>query len=441
VNPLKNEQNSMITNLKNPRPELHSTSYAQRYQDVRSFTEALAQPLSPEDCAIQSMPDASPTRWHLAHTTWFFETFILSKLSQYQPFDPQFAYLFNSYYNTLGKQFPRAQRGLLSRPSLDEIYTYRAFVDRHMLHLLNQNGSIDSSLAKVLEVGINHEQQHQELILTDIKHLLSCNPSCPIYRRDRWDEAKGTDELHWIAIDGGLRTMGHQESGFSYDNEGPQHRIFLESYSLCERLVSCGDYLRFIEDGGYTRPNLWLSLGWDFVCRDKWQAPLYWRSIDGQWHEFTLAGLKRIDVHRPVCHISYLEADAFARWAGYRLPTEFEWEHAAQSGGRGQFADTLIASGTALHPNSQDMQGNGDHTKIQQMFGDVWEWTSSPYVAYPGYLPPQGALGEYNGKFMCNQYVLRGGSCATPSSHIRATYRNFFPPEARWQFTGIRLAR
>jgi len=430
----------MITNLKTQQPKLQSASYAQRYRDVRSFTEALAQPLSSEDCAIQSMPDASPTRWHLAHTTWFFETFLLSKLPNYQPFHPQFAYLFNSYYNTLGKQFPRAQRGLLSRPSLQEILNYRQFVNDRVLDLLNQNESIDETWIDVLEIGINHEQQHQELILTDIKHVLSCNPSWPIYRPDRWESSAASDERRWVSIAGGLKTIGHQGDGFSYDNERPQHRVYLESFSLCNRLVSCGDYLQFIEDGGYARPNLWLSLGWDFVGRQDWQAPLYWHFFAGQWHEFTLAGMKSIDIHRPVCHVSYFEADAFARWAGYRLPTEFEWEEASQLASHGHFADSLIASGIALHPAPSDSQSDGQQNTIQQMLGDVWEWTSSPYAAYAGYRPPQGALGEYNGKFMCNQFVLRGGSCATPSSHIRSTYRNFFPPETRWQFSGIRLA-
>ena len=410
-----------------------------RYAQVRNFTMRICETLSAEDCTVQSMPDVSPTRWHLAHTTWFFETFILQHQSGYRPFSPQFAVLFNSYYNAVGAQFPRPRRGLLSRPSQQQVIDYRRHVDECVLQALERaissRGAGDdcSAVCKVLELGLQHEQQHQELLLTDIKHVLSCNPLAPVFREGRWREAAAGDS-DWVDFDEGLYEVGHAGNGFAYDNESPRHRVFLERCAVATRNVTSGEYIDFIEDGGYRRPELWLSEGWNTVQAECWEAPLYWLQQGGQWQHFTLAGLKPVDVHRPVCHISYFEAEAFARWAGYRLPTEAEWEVAtAGRPTRGHFADSLLDAGEAIHP-----LGSLDEPLA---FGDVWQWTASPYVAYPGYRPPDGALGEYNGKFMCNQFVLRGGSCATHSSHIRATYRNFFPPDARWQFSGVRLAK
>ena len=391
------------------------------YQSVRNFTERLAEPLSPEDCAIQSMPDASPVKWHLAHTTWFFETFILKEVPGYESIDPRFTHLFNSYYYSVGEQFTRAHRGFLSRPSFDQVQAYRQHVDRAMLSLLDED---HRQLKPLIEIGLHHEQQHQELILTDIKHALSRNPQTPAYTPMRPKPSGLGPSSSWISNQEGLYQMGKQGEGFGYDNESPAHRVFLEEYEIADRTVTCGEYLRFIEDGGYERPELWLSMGWATVKDQGWQAPLYWHQTEGRWQEFTLAGISDIDPDTPVCHVSYFEADAYARWAGARLPTEAEWEQAfADVDLTEGYVDQLMDSGHTIHP------------------GRVWEWTASQYTAYPGYTAPDGALGEYNGKFMCNQFVLRGGSCATHSMHIRPTYRNFFPPEARWQFSGIRLCR
>jgi ergothioneine biosynthesis protein EgtB len=423
----------------------------QKYREIRSFSETLAAPLSPEDCCIQSMPDVSPTKWHLAHTSWFFETFLLEGRPGYESFDPQFRVLFNSYYVGVGEQFPRPRRGLLSRPSLADVLYYRQYVDESLLKHLADN-DLDDRTRQILEIGLQHEQQHQELILTDIKHVLAQNPLLPVYREgetDREGEAPAAPKDRrtpagssgsagaspsrdgWQDFSEGLYEIGHAGEGFAYDNESPRHRVFLEGFSLADRTVTCGQWLQFMEDAAYEDPKLWLSLGWASVQEQSWQAPLYWFERDGQWWQFTLAGPRLIDPEEPVCHISYFEADAFARWWGARLPTEAEWELAAADQPiAGNFVDTLLARDAPLHP-----QG---HTG---MFGNVWEWTASPYTPYPGYTPPDGALGEYNGKFMSQQYVLRGGSVATHSSHIRPTYRNFFPPEARWQFTGVRLAR
>ena len=383
----------------------------------------------------QSMPDASPTRWHLAHTTWFFETFILGSQTGYQVFDEQFNFLFNSYYNSVGEQFPRSQRGLISRPGLEQTWKYRRHVDRLVLDLLH-SGKLPESLLYPLEVGLNHEQQHQELMLTDIKHLLSCNPLNPAYQSNSFAEPKLPDD-RWFDFDGGIVDVGHSKQGFAYDNESPKHQTLLQDFSLAAQPVSCGHFIDFINDGGYLRPDHWLSAGWATVQQENWDSPLYWRKQDGQWMQFTLAGLKPVDPNWPVCHISYFEADAFARWSGARLPTEFEWEHASHQASSGQFADQLMKEGHLIHPTDSGHASNSPAS----MLGGVWEWTSSSYAAYPGYQPPAGALGEYNGKFMCNQYVLRGGSVATSSDHIRKTYRNFFPADARWQFSGVRLAR
>lgn len=395
------------------------------------------------------MPDASPTRWHLAHTTWFFETFILAKAAQQQP-DQAYAYLFNSYYNAVGDQFPRAERGLLSRPTVAEIADYRRAVDERMIRLAESGAFAEPELAALLEVGLNHEQQHQELMLTDIKHAFSRNPISPVYREAAWERCTPSEiesdsiDGDWIDHDGGIVPIGHDEQSdlFAYDNESPRHRVLLEPYCLANRLVTCGEYLQFMEDGGYRRPELWLSEGWANVLEHGWNAPLYWQQSDAGWQHFTLAGMKAVDPSRPVCHISLFEADAYARWAGARLPTEFEWEHASASKPvneplAGNFADKLMDARKPLHPAACHSSSNS----LTQLYGDCWEWTTSSYAPYPGYQPAEGAIGEYNGKFMCNQYVLRGGSCATPTGHIRPTYRNFFPAQTRWQFSGIRLAK
>jgi ergothioneine biosynthesis protein EgtB len=378
---------------------------AQQFPRVREASATLAAGLSAEDCALQSMPDASPVKWHLAHTTWFFETFVLGRFDPaYRVFHPAYRVLFNSYYNGIGEQHPRPQRGLVSRPALEEIQRYRRHADAAMAGLLGDATLSDEALGLV-ELGLHHEQQHQELILTDVKHLLSLNPLEPAYAADAPHPAPVSQPLAWRACEGCSVEAGHDGTGFAFDNEMPRHRQMLVPFELASRPATNGDYLAFIEDGGYRRPELWLSEGWAAVAAQRWDAPLYWRRREGAWQEFTLAGLQPLDAARPVTHLSHFEADAFARWAGARLPTEFEWEHAAENP------------------------------------GEVWEWTSSSYAPYPGYRPAAGAVGEYNGKFMSNQYVLRGGSCATPSGHVRRTYRNFFPSGARWQFTGVRLAR
>jgi ergothioneine biosynthesis protein EgtB len=403
---------------------------AERFSDVRLLTDALAGPLSAEDQAAQSMPDASPTKWHLAHTTWFFETFLLiPNLDDYVPFHSAFGYLFNSYYEALGERHPRPLRGLLTRPSLEEVYRYREHVEEEMQRLLF--GPIDRSTAELVELGLNHEQQHQELILMDIKHLFSCNPLHPVYLQ-RQDEAANLERAQgWREFDGGVVELGYAGDGFAFDNELPRHRAYLEPYAIADRPVSCGDWLEFVADGGYSRPEFWLSEGWSTVCSQHWEAPAYWsRSGDG-WEVFTLAGTRLVDPGEPICHVSLFEADAFARWAHARLPSEAEWEAAAKDE---QPAGQLLHPAT-LHPRSlKDPFSAG-------FFGDVWEWVSTPYHPYPGFVTAEGAVGEYNGKFMVNQYVLRGGSCATPGDHIRATYRNFFPAAARWAFSGLRLAR
>jgi ergothioneine biosynthesis protein EgtB len=402
---------------------------------VRAATMQLAAPLSAEDCALQSMPDASPVKWHLAHTTWFFETFVLEHhLRGYRPFDPRFRVLFNSYYHAVGDRHPRPERGLLSRPGLAEVCAYRDHVDSHLATLLARADD-DPALAALLELGVQHEQQHQELILTDVKHLLSRNPLQPAYR-ERWPLTPVVPRrARWIGFAGGLACAGHAGTGFCFDNELPRHEVFLAPFELASHPVTHGDFLAFVEDGGYARPELWLALGWDTVQAQRWTAPMYWQRCDGRWSTFTLHGRVAIDAGAPMAHLSYFEADAYARWAGARLPTEFEWEAAAAGGAiDGNFQDS-----GALHPLA--LRADPPAGTAGQLFGDVWEWTRSAYAPYPGFTPAAGAVGEYNGKFMCNQYVLRGGSCATPRAHVRATYRNFFPPEARWQFSGLRLAR
>jgi ergothioneine biosynthesis protein EgtB len=407
---------------------------ATRYREVRAVTEALAAPLTPEDCAVQSMPDASPVKWHLAHTSWFFETFVLAGADRaYRPFDPHFAYLFNSYYDAVGDRLPRSQRALLSRPALGDVYRYRAHVDEQMLELLACNGYAPS-LAATIELGLNHEQQHQELLLTDIKHAFASSPLRPAYRkRTRQAVAGPAAPLSWATFPAGLYNQGHGGSGFAFDNETPRHQVWLLAFQLASRLVTNGEYLAFIEAGGYERPEFWLADGWEACSGQRWQSPLYWEMQQQTWWHMTLAGMQPVDEAEPVCHVSFFEADAFARWAGARLPTEAEWEVAAVSRSPvGNFLDSGWLQPVAAPPSTEP---------VQQLLGDVWEWTASAYLPYPGYRPLPGALGEYNGKFMSNQMTLRGGSCVTPASHIRASYRNFFPPKARWQFMGIRLAK
>jgi ergothioneine biosynthesis protein EgtB len=432
------------------------------FRRIRETTLRLTAPLAIEDTVVQSMPDASPAKWHLAHTTWFFETFLLSRLPGYEPHHPEFNFLFNSYYNAVGPRHCRPKRGLLSRPTLEQVHSYRKVVDERFLSEL-EAGSFDApgQLDAVI-LGLHHEQQHQELIVTDVKHLFGSNPLQPVYRErrlaagpgngtDRATRAESVPSLGWITWGEGLHSIGHEGSSFAFDNERPRHRRLVPSYSLADRLVTNGEYLAFMRDGGYERPELWLSDGWNAAQAEGWKAPLYWDAA-GE-HLFTLSGLRDIDPFEPVCHVSYYEADAFARWAGARLPDEAEWEVAAEtviqaaSAGNGGGAGSLAGSPAGnfleselFHPAALTPGGLAPRAP-RQMLGDVWEWTKSPYGSYPGYVQPEGAFGEYNAKFMCNQLVLRGGSCATPESHIRITYRNFFPPEARWQFMGIRLAK
>jgi ergothioneine biosynthesis protein EgtB len=409
-----------------------------RFTEVRRFTDALHRPLSAEDCGLQSMPDASPTKWHLAHTSWFFETFVLLPLGE-APFNPRYGFLFNSYYEAEGPRHERPRRGMLSRPSLDEVRRYRADVDRRVAHaLVEMSAERFAALGPVIELGLHHEQQHQELLLTDILHALASSPLRPAYRESAPPRPKAPDAgpMGWIAHDEGVRQIGHDGAGFSFDNEGPRHSVYQRAFLLADRLVTCGEYLGFMSNGGYTRPELWLSDGWAAVKAERWTMPLYWARKGDILEAATLDGVRPVVPNEPVCHLSYYEADAFARWAGARLPTEAEWEIAAEGAPlQGTFAD-----GLALHPRPA-APPDPALTHPRQMFGDVWQWTSSAYSSYPGFRPLDGALGEYNGKFMCNQIVLRGGSCATPASHIRASYRNFFPASARWQFSGLRLAR
>jgi ergothioneine biosynthesis protein EgtB len=388
-----------------------------------------------EDYVVQSMPDVSPTKWHLAHTSWFFETFLLSPhVPGYTPFDPHFAYLFNSYYVTVGDRHCRQNRGLLSRPTVETVYAYRRHIDQAMLEFLAGLPAAQlREIEPVIEIGLHHEQQHQELMLTDIKHVFWVNPLRPAYQPEPKQHPIEPPPMRWVGFEEGVRAVGHDGSGFAFDNESPRHRVFLEPFNLASRLVTNGEYKQFIADGGYRRADLWLSMGWATVQQEQWTAPLYWIEPEGRWLNHTLYGLRPVGDEEPVCHLSYFEADAYARWAGARLPSEFEWEAASQSV---PVAGNFVESGLH-HPQVLAEDGQG----LSQMFGDVWEWTRSAYLPYAGYQPPAGALGEYNGKFMCNQFVLRGGSCATPQSHIRPTYRNFFPPDARWQFSGFRLAR
>ncbi len=405
-----------------------------QYRAVREQSERLCAPLSPEDCTPQSMRLASPVKWHLAHTTWFFETFGLeATLPGYRVFHPEYRYMFNSYYNAVGEQFPRPERGMLTRPSLDEVFEYRSYVDKRVIGCLEGQGSPEPSLVEIVMLGLHHEQQHQELILTDVKHLFSLNSLHPVYSPRLPEWPRPTRPLVWHRYAAGLTEIGHEAPGFAFDNESPRHRTFLESFELASRLVTNGEYRAFMEDGGYENSELWLSEGWGRVREAGWNAPLYWAREDDGWGQLTLSGFEPVRDEDPVCHVSYFEADAYARWAGVRLPTEAEWEHvASRVPVQGNFVES-----ERLHPAPAAESGDAP----EQLFGDVWEWTRSAYGPYPGFCPAEGAIGEYNGKFMSNQMVLRGGSCVTPESHVRATYRNFLPPEGRWQFSGIRLAR
>jgi len=405
---------------------------ATRYALVRAESRARCAGLSAEDCNLQSMPDASPLKWHLAHSTWFFETFVLARDPDYRPHDERFGELFNSYYNSVGPLYARPQRGLLTRPSLEDVSRYRAAVDEALLAQLEHDP--DERLREIVCIGLHHEQQHQELMLTDLKHGFSCNPLLPTYRPADAPPGSADDaapSLGWLAHDGGLCELGHDGVGFGFDNEFPRHRVWLEPFELADRLVSCGEYLDFIRDGGYQRHELWLADGWTAVQEHGWRAPLYWRE-DGErgWLIFTLHGERPLVAAEPICHLSYYEADAYARWAACRLPSEAEWEQVASR------VEAIAAAPDPCHPAPI-----GGAAGFRQAFGSCWQWTSSAYACYPGYRPPAGALGEYNGKFMCGQQVLRGSSCATPAGHARASYRNFFHAPDRWQFSGLRLAR
>ena len=411
---------------------VHRDGLRERYAGIRAHSVNLVKPLSEEDCCVQSMPDASPVKWHLGHTSWFFETFILEKFeASFAAFLPAFRVMFNSYYNGVGEKFPRAQRGLLTRPSLHEIMLYRKKVNERMEKIFARCEN-DAAFRTLVDLGLHHEQQHQELILTDVKHLFSLNPLKSAYRE--WEEANSpvAAGIKWHAFDGGVAEIGYDGDGFCFDNETPRHKQYLNAYSLASRLVTNGEYLDFIADGGYRDPRLWLSDGWDWVQANRITHPIYWERGSERWDEFTLGGSRALDASAPAVHISYFEADAYARWAGARLPSEAEWENAASKVGAAE--DT--GRPERLHPRPA-----GSKTGLQQLFGEAWQWTQSSYTSYPGYLWPAGAVGEYNGKFMVNQYVLRGSSCLTPARHCRTTYRNFFPATARWQMTGIRLAK
>ena len=425
----------MKTSRMHTQPSSLSRKWRERYDEVRTRTLKLTATLTPDDQMIQSMPEASPTKWHIAHTTWFFETFVLAPyIRDYVPVDSRFSFLFNSYYKRLGSHPDRAIRGTFSRPTLDQILDYRTHVDNCVHQLLDHETSAE--ILRLFELGLNHEQQHQELIVTDIKHGFWTNPLRPSYQPSQIRIVESdTVPMTWHTFDEGVYEAGHNRCGFSFDNELPRHSVYIKPFCMASRLVTNNEYQAFISDGGYTRPELWLSDGWDQVCCSGWKAPLYWEQAEDGWTQFTCRGILPLNPGEPVCHVSFYEADAFARWAGARLPTEFEWEVAAHSVRSLAGTSANLLESKMYHPRPAVAQ-----TGLQQIFGDTWEWTSSPYVAYPGYCPPKGLEGEYNGKFMCNQMVLRGGSCVTPASHIRESYRNYFPPQTRWQFSGIRLA-
>ncbi len=413
---------------------MDNTTLTKRFTDVRGVTMKLIQPLEAEDFIIQSHEDVSPAKWHIAHTTWFFERMILKEYkSGYQEFNPAFDFLFNSYYNSIGPYQPRHQRGVLSRPTVDEVIAYRRYVDDQVLELLADSDK-KKEVEKLIEMGLQHEQQHQELILMDVKYNFFVNPLFPTYLETAERTVSQKLETEFVEFNGGLVEIGHSGEGFSFDNESPRHKVWLEPFKLATKPVTNGEFLEFIEAGGYEQPEYWLSDGWSTVKENNWKAPLYWLKNDEEnWQLFTLGGVVDLDPNEPVSHVSFYEADAFSRWKGKRLPTEAEWEYASQGI---SISGNMMEQG-AYHPVSSSEEGT---TKLSKMFGDVWEWTASAYTSYPGSKPLEGALGEYNAKFMCNQMILRGGSCATPASHIRSTYRNFFAPDKRWQFSGFRLA-
>ena len=422
--------------------DMQQVSLSSLYSGVRNRTQSLVAELGAEDMLVQTMADVSPTKWHLAHTTWFWETFLLREhLPGYKEFSCEYNYLFNSYYNGIGDRHDRPERGFLSRPPLGEVLDYRAHVDAAMMRLLGANQDLkNAALAPLIQLGLAHEEQHQELILTDIKHVLSRHPFAPAAFQAQTSRAVAqSGPPGWVAFDGGIVEIGAEAGGFHFDNEGPRHKAILTPFALADRLATNRDYADFIADGGYGTATLWLSDGWARVQAEGWTAPLYWREGAAGWEEFTLHGQQTLDPDGPVIHLSYYEASAFAEWSGARLPDEREWEHAATTGARacdGRFVDPGLSAHPGVTPQSASAAGG-----LRQMFGDAWEWTRSAYSPYPRYRPAPGAVGEYNGKFMCGQFVLRGGSCATARDHVRSTYRNFFPPEARWQFSGVRLAR
>jgi ergothioneine biosynthesis protein EgtB len=426
---MMNLHNTVLTA---PKLKTESAPLRDRLLETRRLSSALAAPLSDEDQVVQAMDDASPTKWHLAHTTWFFEAFLLKRfLPGYRVFDERFEYCFNSYYESVGARQPRAKRGLLTRPSAAEVRAYRESVDAALARLFDTE--LEPGAAALIELGINHEQQHQELLLTDILSLFAAEPLKPAYREgEPGVAAGGAAQLGWVAFDGGIFEVGHDGSGFAYDNEGPRHEELIRPFKLADRSVTNAEWMEFIKDGGYATPTLWLADGWNTVKSQEWTGPLYTEQAEGGMMQMSLLGFRPVDPAAPVTHVSYYEADAFARWAGYRLPSEFEWEVAAGS---------LPVEGRTLgagHLRPMPAKADPD---LKQMFGDVWEWTASAYLPYPGFKAAPGAVGEYNGKFMCSQFVLRGGSCATPEGHVRRTYRNFFYPHQRWQFTGLRLAQ
>lgn len=412
-----------------------SEQLIERFKAIRSFTNQLIDPLETEDFVIQAVEHTSPTKWHLAHVSWFYETFVLEKaFSNYESMHPQYSYIFNSYYLQTGEPHQRSERGLLSRPTVDEVFKYRKYVDKEILEFLNTASEQQlREFGPVIEIGNHHEQQHQELMLTDLKFMFAQNPLKPSYQNLDLSSGREPAGLEWIAFEEGIYKIGNPGGEYTYDNEHPQHRTFLEPFELSDRLITNAEFIKFIEDDGYHRSELWLDDGWTTVNKQGWNGPLYWFKKEDAWYYYTLGGVKQVNPHEPVTHVSYYEADAFARWSDARLPTESEWEVAAEGV---QYEGNFVEEGR-YHPRPTDQKAS----TLKQMFGDVWEWTMSAYEPYPGYKPLPGALGEYNGKFMCSQYVLRGGSCATSQTHIRKTYRNFFYPDTRWQFNGFRLAR
>jgi len=407
----------------------------QRYLQIRKQTEFICEPLIPEDYVVQPILDVSPPKWHLAHTTWFFENFLLVPyLKDYKVCNSEYNYLFNSYYETVGERVLRPNRGNLTRPGVEEVYKYRAYVDQFMADLLDED--LEQDVLDILEIGLQHEQQHQELLVYDIKYILGMNPIFPVYRINTEIDSSDSKiaDPSFVTLVEGIYTVGHQGVGFCFDNELGTHKVYVNPCRIMDRLVTNAEYLTFMEAGGYNKFQYWLAEGWDWVNQEKVQAPLHWHRVEGEWHQYELiGGLKKLNLDHPVCHVSYFEADAYARWSGKRLPTEYEWEVASQT--------TLLNSlDTANLVNKENFGTMAQQSGNSQMLGDVWEWTSSSYAPYPNYQIAEGALGEYNGKFMINQMVLRGGSCATATNHIRTTYRNFFHPHLRWLFSGIRLA-